>query len=124
MGRRRKLATRSVSHYRTSSQADPDAANAVRTGFGLFSLPALRSAVEAATPHDTPRVEPKLAVPTTAPVDVLRFAMADKLVLAGLRDGTVVVWRLKSLVEGQVTLLKGPSLISWEVDPDELAITV
>lgn len=31
--------------------------------------------------------------------------MGDKVVLAGMRDGTVGVWRLKNLVEGNVRLL-------------------
>lgn len=74
-------------------------------GFGLFSLPTLRSTVRSASPHDTPKVDPSLHVPTAAPVDFLRFAMGEKLVVAGLRDGSVAVWRLKSLVEGQVRAL-------------------
>jgi nucleoporin NUP159 len=71
-------------------------------GFGLFSLPTLRSTARSASPHDTPKVDPALHVPTPSPVDFLRFAMGEKLVVAGLRDGSVAVWRLKSLVEGQV----------------------
>lgn len=73
-------------------------------GFGLFSLSTLRSTVRSASAHDTPRVVPTLAVPTAAAVDFLRFAMGEKLVVAGLRDGSVAVWRLKSLVEGHVSL--------------------
>ena len=74
-------------------------------GFGLFSLPTLRSTVRSASPHDTPKVDPSMHVPTPSPVDFLRFAMGEKLVVAGLRDGSVAVWRLKSLVEGQVRAL-------------------
>jgi len=34
--------------------------------------------------------------------------MGDKILLAGMRDGTVEIWRLKSLIEGNVT----PKLLS------------
>lgn len=71
-------------------------------GFALFSLSTLRSTLAAASPHSTPAVPPTLSVPTSAPVDFLRFAMGEKIVAAGLRDGSVAIWRLKSLVEGNV----------------------
>ncbi|BGP58371.1 hypothetical protein JCM8202_001872 [Rhodotorula sphaerocarpa] len=75
-------------------------------GFGLYSRPKLRATIEAAAPHDTPRVEPHLAVSTAAPVDFLHFAMGERLVVAGLRDGSIAVWRLKQLVEGQASPLR------------------
>lgn len=74
-------------------------------GFALFSLPTIRSTLASASPHSTPNVPPTLSVSTTAPVDFLRFAMGEKIVVAGLRDGSVAIWRLKSLVEGNVRLL-------------------
>ncbi|GAA5830463.1 hypothetical protein JCM3766R1_002730 [Sporobolomyces carnicolor] len=68
------------------------------SGFSLFSLDALRGAFESATPHSTPEPSRHLTVPTEAPVDHIRFAMGDQLVVAALRDSSLVVWRLKSLV--------------------------
>ncbi|BGP11697.1 hypothetical protein JCM10049v2_007617 [Rhodotorula toruloides] len=75
-------------------------------GFALFSLPTIRSTLASASPHSTPNVPPTLSVSTTAPVDFLRFAMGEKIVVAGLRDGSVAIWRLKSLVEGNTAPLR------------------
>lgn len=71
-------------------------------GFSLFSLDALRHLVSTATPSTTPELAHHLQVSTASPVDFLRLAMGDKVVLAGMRDGTVAVYRLKHLVEGNV----------------------
>ncbi|GEM11245.1 nuclear pore complex protein Nup214 [Rhodotorula toruloides] len=75
-------------------------------GFALFSLQILRSTIASASPHTTPNVPPTLSVSTSAPVDFLRFAMGEKIVVAGLRDGSVAIWRLKSLVEGNTEPLR------------------
>ncbi|GAA6055606.1 hypothetical protein NBRC10513_007070 [Rhodotorula toruloides] len=75
-------------------------------GFALFSLSTLRSTLASASPHSTPDVPPTLSVTTSAPVDFLRFAMGEKIVVAGLRDGSVAIWRLKSLVEGDTAPLR------------------
>ncbi|KAL8291693.1 hypothetical protein RQP46_001951 [Phenoliferia psychrophenolica] len=71
-------------------------------GFSLYALASIRSLVASSEQHSQPELRPVLQVPTPARVDFVRFAMGDKIVLAGMRDGTVGVWRLKSLVEGSV----------------------
>ncbi|GAA5902104.1 uncharacterized protein JCM6883_001299 [Sporobolomyces salmoneus] len=76
------------------------------TGFSLFSLKALREAYKNASPHSTPQVEPFLQVPTEQTIDHIKFAMGDKLVVCGFRDGSLGVWRLKSLVEKNTTPLR------------------
>ncbi|BGP35686.1 hypothetical protein JCM10296v2_007538 [Rhodotorula toruloides] len=81
-------------------------------GFALFSFPTLRSTLASASPHSTPGVPPTLSVSTSAPVDFLRFAMGEKIVVAGLRDGSVAIWRLKSLVEGDAAPLRTISALA------------
>ncbi|KAK4703129.1 hypothetical protein P7C70_g3097, partial [Phenoliferia sp. Uapishka_3] len=68
-------------------------------GFALYSLASIRSLLASSPSHSTPDLPATLHVPTPQRVDFLRFAMGDKVVLAGMRDGTVGVWRLKNLVE-------------------------
>ncbi|KAI5478768.1 feruloyl esterase-like protein [Pseudohyphozyma bogoriensis] len=71
-------------------------------GFALFSMATLRSTFANSPPHQAAPVEatPTLIVPSPARVDFVRFAFGDKLVIVGTRDGSVGVWKLKSLVEG------------------------
>lgn len=73
-------------------------------GFSLYSLASVRSALATAEPHSSPSLAPLLQVNTNAPVDCIRFAVSDKVVVAGLRDGTVAVWRLKHLTQGSVSI--------------------
>lgn len=73
------------------------------TGFNIFPLANLRSTLSSAAPHSTPDVTPHLHIPTSSPVDHLHFAMSEKIVVAGMRDATIGVWRLKSLAEGNVS---------------------
>jgi len=40
---------------------------------------------------------------TPARVDFLRFALGDKAVVAGLKDGSVLVYRLKNLAQHNVS---------------------
>lgn len=54
-------------------------------------------------PHTTPDLPATLQVPVQARVDFVRFAYGDRLVLAGMRDGTVGVWRLQNLVAGNAS---------------------
>lgn len=74
-------------------------------GFSIHSLPTIRTTLSTSAPHTIPEAIAHLQVTTPNRVDFLRFAMGDKLVLAGMRDGVVAVYRLKSLVEGNVSTL-------------------
>lgn len=71
-------------------------------GLSLFSLASLRSTLSSAEPHSTPDAQPTTRISTSAPVDFVRFAYGDTLVVAGLRDGSVAAWRLAALVGGDV----------------------
>ncbi|KAM0749624.1 hypothetical protein T439DRAFT_35452 [Meredithblackwellia eburnea MCA 4105] len=93
-------------------------------GFSLFSLSTIHSTLETAEPHSTPEVTPIAQVNTNGvQVDFVRFAMGDKAVLAGLRDGTVVVWRTQNLVNGNITptttipVSPGPPLLDLLPNP-------
>ncbi|SCZ99633.1 BZ3500_MvSof-1268-A1-R1_Chr3-1g06172 [Microbotryum saponariae] len=69
--------------------------------FVLFSLSSLHQLLSTAAAHSTPSLEPQLAVPTPHPVDHLHFAQSDHSLIVALRDGQVLVYSLKQLVQGQ-----------------------
>ncbi|KDE07199.1 hypothetical protein MVLG_02599 [Microbotryum lychnidis-dioicae p1A1 Lamole] len=73
------------------------------SGFVLFSLSSLHQLLSTAAPHSTPSLEPQLAVPTPHLVDHLHFAQSDHSLIVALRDGQVLVYSLKQLVQGQTT---------------------
>lgn len=72
-------------------------------GFSLFSLPVLRQLFSSAVRHSTPTLPPHLSVVAPDRVDFIRFANSEKLVVVGFRNGNVGVWRLKNLVQGDIT---------------------
>lgn len=69
----------------------------------LFKLDLIRSTYKNAESRSTPELKPQLSVMTNDVVEFVRFGMSDKVALAGMRGGSVGVWRLKSLVEGNVS---------------------
>ncbi|GAA5834325.1 hypothetical protein JCM11251_007959 [Rhodosporidiobolus azoricus] len=81
------------------------AAQGAGNGFSLFSLPSLRQTLSTASPHSSPSLSPSASITTPTPVDFLRFGLGETRVLAGLRDGSVLVFGLKELVQGSTTPL-------------------
>ncbi|KAM0787301.1 hypothetical protein ACM66B_007077 [Microbotryomycetes sp. NB124-2] len=71
-------------------------------GFAVYSLSAIRSTLDLAEPHSSSLVSPLVQVATATQADTLRFAKSDKIVVAGLRDASLGVWSLRSLVSGSV----------------------
>lgn len=72
-------------------------------GFSLYSLQSIRDLFSNSPAHSQPKLEPDLTVATPARVDFLRFGLGDKALVAGLKDGSVQVYRLKNLAQNNVS---------------------